>query len=154
MTTTTNQQQLGLPLAPQAPAVPAPAPIAVPATATVEDRLQARAPLRPRRKKGSPGPQDIESAARDEALDRLEEAREALIAEAKKVARTLALQRGRITSVEVFQALRAFGYDEALDNADPRWMGCVFRGDGWKRVGWEATGSHKRPVAVWTLEAP
>ena len=58
-----------------------------------------------------------------------------------------------MTSVEVFQALRAYGYDVALDSADSRWMGCVFRGGTgeWIEIGAEKTGSHKRKVTIWRL---
>jgi len=89
---------------------------------------------------------------RDDALDALEAARAALVAEAHKIAVTLARQRGRVTSVEVWHAMLAYGYEEQLKGYDPRWMGCIFRaGKGWERDGWESTGSHKRPVAIWKL---
>jgi hypothetical protein len=145
--TSTAANQLGLFTRPP---IPAPAPIAVPSIPSLEERIKVRA-LKPRRKRGSPGPQDVETAARDEALDALEAARDALIIEARKVAHQLVRQRGRITSIEVFQALRAYGYDTQIDKYDPRWMGCVFRTDEWERIGFEPTGSHKRPVAIWKL---
>jgi hypothetical protein len=127
-----------------------PPPIAVPVP-SVKQLLDAR-PLKPRRKRGVPGPADVESAARDEALDALEAVRAALVAEAHKIAVQLARQRGRVTSVEVWHAMIAYGYEEQLKGYDPRWLGCVFRaGKGWQRAGWEPTGSHKRPVAIWTL---
>jgi hypothetical protein len=56
-----------------------------------------------------------------------------------------------VTSVEVFAEMRAQGYDTALDMVDPRWMGAVFREDIWTRSGFETTGSHRRPVAIWKL---
>lgn len=127
-----------------------PPPIAVPVL-SVQQVLDARI-IKPRRKRGAPGPADVESAARDEALDALEAARAALVKEAHKIAVQLARQRGRITSVEVWHALIAYGYEDQLKGYDPRWLGCVFRsGKGWARVGWESTGSHKRPVAIWKL---
>lgn len=143
----TDPNQMGLF---DAPKPEAPTPIAVPAPPTVAERLAAR-PLKPRRKRGSPGPADMESAARDEVLDALDAARGALVAEARKIAHQLARQRGRITSVEVFQAMHAFGYEDQLKEVDARFMGCVFRTAEWRRVGWESTGSHKRPVAIWSL---
>jgi hypothetical protein len=108
----------------------------------------------PKRKIGSPGPDHLETKGRDGALDRLEELRSGLVEVAREVAIQLAKRRNRITSVEVFAALRAQGYDESLDAADPRWMGVVFREDIWQREGWETTGSHRRPVAIWSLRDP
>jgi len=130
------------------PPVPPP-PIAVPVP-SVQQLLDAR-PIKPRRKRGAPGPADIETAARDEALEALDAARADLIAEARKIAHQLARQRGRVTSVEVFQAMYSYGYEDKLRAVDGRFMGCVFRTGEWVRVKWESTGSHKRPVAVWTL---
>lgn len=127
-----------------------PPPIATPVFG-VQQVIAAR-PIKPRRKRGAPGPADVESAARDEALDALEAARAALVAEAHKIAVQLARQRGRVTSVEVWHAMIAYGYEDQLKGYDPRWMGCIFRaGKGWERAGWESTGSHKRPVAIWRL---
>lgn len=108
----------------------------------------------PQRKVGSPGPDQLEAKARDAALDKLEEYRSGLVEIGREVAIQLAKRRNRITSIEVFATLRAQGYDAALDAADPRWMGVVFREDIWQREGWERTGSHKRPVAIWSLRDP
>jgi hypothetical protein len=110
--------------------------------------------LKPRRKLGSPGPQDLEGEARDIALDRIAKWRTGLVAIARDVAVQIARQRHRVTSVEVFAEMRAQGYDEALDAVDPRWMGAVFNEEIWSREGWETTGSHKRPVAIWSLRDP
>lgn len=110
--------------------------------------------LVPRRKRGSPGPDHLETMGKDSALDNLEASRIGLVEIGRSVAIQLAMNRKRITSVEVFSALRAYGYDDALDAADPRWMGVVFREDIWQREGWETTGSHKRPVAIWSLKDP
>jgi hypothetical protein len=110
--------------------------------------------LTPQRKVGSPGPQQIETKGREDALDKLEEYRSGLVEIGRDVAIALAKRRNRITSVEVFAELRAQGYDAALDAVDPRWMGVVFREDIWQREGWETTGSHRRPVAVWSLRDP
>lgn len=110
--------------------------------------------LQPKRKLGSPGPPVNETTARDEALDNLEAYRGALCEIGREVAIEVAQQRGRVTSVEVFSEMRARGYDEAMDSVDPRWMGVVFRESVWKRRGWEQTGSHRRPVAIWDLVDP
>lgn len=110
--------------------------------------------LTPKRKTGSPGPSDLEQAGRDQALDRLQQWRAGLVEVARDIAIRLARQRGRVTSVEVFAEMRAQGYDDALDAVDPRWMGAVFNEDIWSREGWETTGSHKRPVAIWSLRDP
>lgn len=110
--------------------------------------------LTPQRKIGSPSGKIAEEAARDEALDNLAAYRGALCETGREVAVELCKQRGRITSVEVFAEMRARGYDEALNSADPRWMGVVFREEIWERQGWEQTGSHRRPVAIWRLVDP
>ena len=143
--------QLGIDFTqPPAPAIPpALPPIAVPARPTTDEVLAART-VKPRRRVGAPGPADVETARRDDVLDALEEVRQGLVREAKKIAVQLARQRGRVTSVEVWQAMLAYGYEEQLKGYDPRWMGCVFR-TGWVRDGYESTGSHKRPVAIWRL---
>lgn len=110
--------------------------------------------LTPKRKQGSPGPERNETAARDHALDQLEKWRSGLVEIGREIAIQLARRRNRVTSVEVFAEMRAQGYDEALDAVDPRWMGAVFREEIWQREGWETTGSHRRPVAIWSLRDP
>lgn len=110
--------------------------------------------LQPQRKVGSPGPPATETGGRDDALDNLEAYRGSLCETGREVAVELAKLRGRITSVEVFAEMRARGYDAALDSVDPRWMGVVFRECIWQRRGWEQTGSHRRPVAIWELVDP
>lgn len=109
---------------------------------------------KPKRKRGSPGPDQLEAQARDAALDKLATYRAGLVDIARAIAISLAKKRRRITSVEVFAEMRAQGYDEALDAVDPRWMGAVFNEGIWKREGFETTGSHKRPVAIWSLRNP
>lgn len=115
------------------------------------DPVMKRQMPKPRRKLGSPGPSGIEEEKRDHALDLLRRRRSALVAIGRDVAIEIARQRGRVTSVEVFAQMRAYGYDEEMDNCDPRWMGAVFNESIWEREGWEQTGSHKRPVAIWRL---
>lgn len=110
--------------------------------------------LTPTRKPGSPHGSAAEGATRDAALGNLAAYRGDLCETGREIAIELAQQRGRITSVEVFAEMRARGYDEALDAVDPRWMGVVFKEDIWRRQGWEQTGSHKRPVAIWGLIDP
>lgn len=109
----------------------------------------------PKRKIGSPGPPDIEKAGRDAALELLKKSRAKLVAIAFDTAVEIAKQRGRVSSVEVFAMMRSRGYDAEMDGKDPRWMGAVFNdGDVWVREGWELTGSHRRPVAIWKLKDP
>lgn len=95
---------------------------------------------------------DLETLQRDHALDLLAAARADLIAEARVVADLIHREHGRVTAVEV---LRFMGQ---LDETglrtrliDRRFVGVVFR-KGWKRIGYEPTGSHKRPVSIWTKE--
>ena len=90
-----------------------------------------------------------EIKARDEALDRLEGTRRELIEVASEMARNLCELRGSVTSTEVAITMRGIGWGSEMDAVDPRWLGAVFR-RGWKRIGYEATGSHGRPVARWT----
>ncbi len=90
-----------------------------------------------------------EMTMRDEALDLLERTRRGLIDWAKAIAIELFITQGRVTSVMVIEKMRERGID--VDRFDKRWMGCVFRrATGWERVGYEPTGSHCRPVAIWT----
>ena len=94
------------------------------------------------------GPSEIEK--RDRVLDALAERRRELVARARELAESIARERGRVTAPDVFAALRAAGVD--LGGHDPRWMGAVFNRGRWRRVGWQSTGSHARPVAVWELD--
>lgn len=89
-----------------------------------------------------------EAEARDAALDRLAESRQTLIALGRGAADAIARERGKVTSTLVFERLREQGHGRLLDGVDPRWIGVVFRA-GWAREGWEPTGSHGRPVAIW-----
>lgn len=92
----------------------------------------------------------VEKAERDRALDLFEENRRELLSAARKCANELYSLNGRVTAPEVFASLRAGGWGDALDQVDPRFMGGVFReGTGWRRVGWENEGSHRRPVSIW-----
>ena len=88
-----------------------------------------------------------EKRQRDEALDRLAQARILLVKRAREVALALYAINPYVTSVMVLKYMEAEGADLS---ADTRWIGVVFRaGTGWRRVGWESTGSHGRPVAQW-----
>lgn len=88
-----------------------------------------------------------ERIERDNALDRLEVSRSYLINLARDFAEKLELAKGRVTSSEVLFLLRS-QVPEMVQNVDPRFMGAVFR-KGWERIGFEATGSHCRPVSIW-----
>jgi hypothetical protein len=91
---------------------------------------------------------------RDVALDRLEATRAFLISIATLHAREIAQVTGSVTSSEVWSALASDPRVQTdLRKCDPRWLGAIFRaGKGWRRIGWEPTGSHGRPVARWALE--
>lgn len=99
---------------------------------------------------------DKETQARDAALDLLEAYRAVLIATAEEIAENIWRKHGEVSASEVWVHLRERAETDddladKLDSADPRWMGAVFREDrGWTRLRWENTGSHKRPVPVWT----
>ena len=86
---------------------------------------------------------------RDQALDRLEATRADLLVAARAMAAAICAIKGRVTSVEVMAQLRLQGYGPELDAADTRWLGAVFWRGGWTRIGYEPTGSHGRPVAIW-----
>jgi hypothetical protein len=98
--------------------------------------------------------QATKEAERDEVLDTLQRARADLIRFAEAVADSLFIKNGTVTSTEVLDYLRTEESPEikhALSSVDPRFLGAVFRkGKGWKRLGYAPTGSHARPVAIWT----
>jgi len=97
-----------------------------------------------------------EEAARDAALDLLQQARGALVAHAYRVAVSICQQRGVVSATDVWSALEAEAKTNTqlaywLSKADRRWMGVVFRPNrGWVEVQRERTGSHKRSVPIWT----
>jgi len=93
-----------------------------------------------------------EGVKRDAALDLLKAARAELISAATKIAHLICATTGRVTSVEVLAEMEKDPrYAQRLKEVDPRWIGAVFR-SGWTQVGQEAKGSHKRKVAIWTVE--
>lgn len=89
--------------------------------------------------------------ARDARAALRAEARALLVRDGVEVAREILAERGRVTSVEVRARMIARGliHREAPYGLDPRWIGAVFSGLGLVRIGWEPTGSHGRPVAIW-----
>lgn len=89
-----------------------------------------------------------EGQKRDAALALLEQHRAKLVALAKAIALDLSRRNGCVTSAEVLQELRVRGHAAMLDGVDARFMGAVFR-RGFKQVGWERSGSHKRNQPVW-----
>jgi hypothetical protein len=94
-----------------------------------------------------------EEIERDEALEKLEEHRGELVAEAFKLAH--AIMHGTVTSTIVFQLMRQFPeLAEKLDDVDPRFMGVVFRKKGWEEVGMIKSGSHGRRVPIWKWTGP
>lgn len=77
-----------------------------------------------------------------------------LVTRATEIAIKIAKRDGEVTSVAVWKALlRQAKNDEVLGQElaekDKRWLGAVFLGRGWERIGWKALGSHGRPVSVW-----
>lgn len=69
-----------------------------------------------------------------------------LLDKARKVAVRLARKNGYVTSTQVLSHL------DVPEGVDKRFMGAVFgKKRGWKMVGFDRTGSHRRPVAVWRL---
>lgn len=96
---------------------------------------------------------DPEEQARDRVLDALEAHRKPLVEVGHAVACSIWLAKGRVSSSDVWDVIEKraktdLGLAAQLVAADPRWLGAVFR-RGWRRIGYEATGSHKRPVSVW-----
>ncbi len=79
------------------------------------------------------------------------EARALLIRDATEIMREILRERGRVTSTDVRARMveRGLIHRERAFGLDPRWIGAVFIGAGLVRVGWEATGTHGRPVAIW-----
>ena len=93
-----------------------------------------------------------EPEKRDQVLDRLERIRQQLVDVGIATARQIAQSRGQVTSVDVLEAMRQSpSLATKMEEVDPRWIGAVFR-RGWRRVGWEQTGSHARPVSIWQLK--
>lgn len=92
---------------------------------------------------------------RDEALRNLEDHRAWLIATARQIAVEIAQAQGTVTSPEVARVLQE-RWPGCLSGVDTRFLGAVFRtsqGDcPFTPVGWTNTGSHARPVRVWTLK--
>lgn len=90
-----------------------------------------------------------EEEKRDEVLETLERFRRNAIFAARKIAFDIEARNGRVTSTEVLRIMKA-KHGPMIEGIDHRFMGAVFRrGQGWKRLGWETTGSHGRPVAIW-----
>jgi len=97
-------------------------------------------------------PEPTEGEKRDHALDVLRRHRGEIIEAAVAVAVHIATERGRVTSTEVLAIMRLDAeWAAKVEAADRRFMGPVFRRKMWTRLGWEETGSHGRPVAIWAL---
>lgn len=100
-----------------------------------------------------------EESKRDDGIDRVSGKYADLVAAAIPIALRICAEKGRVTSVEVGAEMEADSrYAARMAWVPPgkkeperRWLGAVFRrGNGWKRIGFESTGSHARPVAIWT----
>jgi hypothetical protein len=108
-----------------------------------------------RKKKGGSGKE--EGAQLDLAIDKLAGAYKELVVLAQGIARKIAKADKQVSSPDVWKHLWEMaehddGLKTKLTEADPRWMGVVFRHRQWYRVGWKANGSHKRPVSIWELQ--
>lgn len=101
----------------------------------------------------APGTQ---AQARDAALALLEAARAELIDLAYDIALAIWTAKGEVSPTEVWAELFQRATTDAvlaykLETLDRRWMGAVFRpARGWVQLRTERSGSHKRPVPVWT----
>jgi hypothetical protein len=90
-----------------------------------------------------------ERAKKERALELLSAHREQRIIAARAIAKEIHDRQGAVTSPQVIAELRRRGFEP--DEEDKRFMGAVFRA-GWKRIGYEPSGSHCRPVSVWVLK--
>lgn len=84
---------------------------------------------------------------RDVALALLEDYREDKIEMCYQIARRIAREEGKVSSTDVLLFVKK---NDLLNGSDARLLGPVFRRAGWKAIGWENSGSHGRPVKVWT----
>lgn len=97
----------------------------------------------------------VEKAKRDKILNDLEHARSRLVQAARYVAQELWDETQEpVTAGQVYSAMwDAMENDPdmsgILEQHDKRWLGAVFRGDDWERVGYIPAGSHGRLVAQW-----
>lgn len=94
-----------------------------------------------------------ENEKKEEILARVKRTRGSLIDLAKDAAVKLAQEFGKVSSTDVLMILESDHEIRAMMRGkDKRFMGAVFAsGKMWTRVGYESTGSHGRPVAVWRL---
>lgn len=90
-----------------------------------------------------------ETKQRDIGIKRAALASREAVRIAHDIAMELVRANGRVTSPEV---LREFGkrHPDELP-AERRFMGAVFSAKTWLPLGWETTGSHRRPVRIWRL---
>jgi hypothetical protein len=77
----------------------------------------------------------------------VEPSKNQLVLAGRRIAIELANRDGSVTSTKVLAEMRVRGYE--VDSAEKRFMGAVFR-KGWTRIGYEPTGSHNRPMSIWT----
>lgn len=77
--------------------------------------------------------------------------REQLIAKAKKIAVKCAAKNGKVSSTDIWAVFQQTKVNTGGN--DPRWMGAVFDKKTWVKTGYEFSGSHGRPVAIWELRA-
>lgn len=106
---------------------------------------------------GVPGYTHEEQALLERALAWMSEVHDDLISLSRDIAPRLAVQRGDVDSVDVFEVLRAAGFGEAelrRGESKGRWMGAAIqRCPGLKNSGkTRKKGSHLRPVTIWLPE--
>lgn len=97
-------------------------------------------------------PSEQEQAdARDAALALLNKTRKALIETGLVTAIQISTETGSVTSAQMMKRMRRFRETAArMDEVDGRWTGAVFGRKGWKSIGLDKSGSHRRLSRVWT----
>ena len=88
---------------------------------------------------------------RDEALARINTTRKALIEAGLVVAIQISIETGSVSSSQMMKRMRLDEKTAArMDEVDSRWTGAVFSRKGWRSVGVDNSGSHRRLSRVWT----
>lgn len=96
-----------------------------------------------------------ERQKRNTILKALQAERRVLVQAGREVARYLFQSYGKpVTAGDVYSFLESTegeAFLTLLRKHDKRWLGAVFV-YGWQKVGYEYSGSHCRPVALWVPE--
>jgi hypothetical protein len=99
----------------------------------------------------------VEEAKKNSGIEQVSKGYADLIAAGIPIAMRICEERGRVTSVEVeAEMLSDSRYASRMaeipvgeTTPERRWLGHIFQRGGWKRFGYEPTGSHGRPVSIW-----